>query len=73
MNLFTSMRIDSRREGRYLPHTRRGEEVQKRQQHILIDLHQHVHESGIGQEDDDLLREGNGSEQAGLLPGVEAL
>lgn len=39
----------------------------------MIELHQHVHESGVGQEDNDLLGECNSSEQAGLLPGVEPL
>lgn len=65
--------MDWRCDGRYLPHARRGEQVQKRQKHISVDLHQHVHESGVGQKDHDLLRERDGSEQAGLLPGVETL
>lgn len=55
-----------------VPHLGRGEQVEQRQQHVLVDLHQHVHQRGVRQEDHDLLGEQHRGQQAGLFPRVQA-
>lgn len=52
---------------------RGGEKVQQWKEDVLIDLHEHVHQGGVRQKDDDLLRQRYSSEQTGFLACVESL
>lgn len=52
---------------------RGGEKVQQWKEDVLIDLHEHVHQGGVRQKHDDLLRQRYSSEQTGFLACVESL